>query len=77
MCSYSSTQVAAAHFTAVGLSHAVVDGGDTELLSDEAEEAVHPSHVAEWKAHRGDLEGLHSHGGGRPQPPGEDAGLCP
>lgn len=77
LCSYSSTQVAAAHFTAVCLSHAVVDGGDTELLSDEAEEAVHPSDVTEWKTHRGDLEGLHSHCGGRSQPPREDAGIRP
>lgn len=77
LCSYSSTQVAVAHLTAVCLSHAVVDGGDTELLSDEAEEAVHPSDVTEWKTHRGDLEGLHSHCSGRSQPPREDAGIRP
>lgn len=65
------------HLPAVCLSHAVADGGDTEFLSDEAAQAVHPSDIAEWETHRGDLEGLHDDRGGRSQPPREDAGLRP
>lgn len=72
-----SSQFIPVHFTAVWSSYAVPDWGDTEFLSDEAEEAVHPCDITEWPAHCGDLEGFYNHCGWGSRPARENAGICP